>query len=388
MIRKTSLAGLILASVTLAAAACTGGGGGGDDDDDGTTATPTPTYVPVSMRFLKGPAIPASPGGGAGAPADGRYLLSPDSGTALVKWVELRGFDPAAPYIFLEPAGCDIAYDRTAAALTEVGSCDFMAPPGTWSRVTLDVDGVFDVGVRDTTANIYTDATGIVFTDPGALTPYELDTGTETWAYDLYAIQPFVVPTSGTPTVTFVVDMAHTVFLEKAGTGTLESFVPFVFSDPLPADVDKVQYYNVTGTAGTAVASGIADQDDDSLRVYWRGTQPLYLQYYDPDGTALRSSWAAAPGALGTVQGHSIGGHLGVSGGTMCWAMTSTTNAWDDAGVGRVCRMTVPANVGDATAVECQDVATIPAPTSGATYASGCPAITPDSTANVRLVAQ
>lgn len=383
-------------SLTIAALAAGAGcaGGDDDDDDDGTTATPTPTYVPVTARFLKGPAIAtAALAFGGAPPVDARYLLSPDSGTAHVKWIELRGFDAdGAPYIFLEPTGCDITYDRTAAALTEVGSCNFTAPPGTWERITLDVDGVFGIGVHDTVANVFTDdaaATGITFTDPGALESIQLDTGTETYAYDTYALSPFVVPTSGTPTLTFVVDMAHTLFLEKTGgVGTLESLVPFRFSDPLPADIDKVQYYNVTGTAGTAVAQGVVDQDDDSLRVYWKGSQPVYLQYFDPDGTASLGSWAAAPNALGTVQGYSIGGHLGVDGTSkMCWAMASNYNAWSSPNV-RVCEMQVPAAVGDPATISCQDVAAIPAPTSGATYASGCPAITPDSTANVTLVAQ
>lgn len=390
--RSSSLLTLVLLAC-VAVTACTGGGGD-DDDDGGTTATPTPTYVPVTLEFLHGPAIPTAAFAFGGAPpADSRYLLSPDTGTAQVKWIELRGFDAdGGPYIFLELTACNITYDRTSAALTPVGTCNFTAPPGTWSRITLDVDGAFGIGVHDTIANVFTDgaaATGIAFTDPGAIETIQLDTGIETVGYDTYAIQPFVVPTSGTPTLTFVVDMAHSLFMEKtAGVGTLESFVPFRFSEPLPPDIDKIQYYNVTGTAGTAVAPGIADQDDDSLRVYWRGAQPVYLSYYDPDGTASLGSWAAAPDVLGTVQGNSVGGHLGVDGTSkMCWAMASTYNAWDGTN-GRICEMQVPAAVGDPATINCQDVAAIPAPTSGATYASGCPAITPDSTANVFLVAQ
>jgi hypothetical protein len=45
-------------------------------------------------------------------------------------------------------------------------------------------------------------------------------------------------------------------------------------------------------------------------------------------------------------------------------------------------------NVGETTAIECKHQTTAPAPTSGNTYESGCPAFTPDETTQVTLVAK
>jgi hypothetical protein len=53
----------------------------------------------------------------------------------------------------------------------------------------------------------------------------------------------------------------------------------------------------------------------------------------------------------------------------------------------RVCRMAI-VTAGNSTTIECQTGSTAPAPTSGDTYASGCPAITPNETLNVTLIAQ
>ena len=45
------------------------------------------------------------------------------------------------------------------------------------------------------------------------------------------------------------------------------------------------------------------------------------------------------------------------------------------------------ATVGQTTTLSCQHMTTVPAPLSGDTYASGCPAITPDEQRTLTLVA-
>jgi len=53
-----------------------------------------------------------------------------------------------------------------------------------------------------------------------------------------------------------------------------------------------------------------------------------------------------------------------------------------------LCEMQRVDTLGASTTLRCQHLTTVPAPTSGDTYASGCPAITPDDQHGLTLVAR
>ena len=80
------------------------------------------------------------------------------------------------------------------------------------------------------------------------------------------------------------------------------------------------------------------------------------------------------------------GGYLGVdAAGTICWATPVDATY---AQYREICEMQTVTTIGGTTTLRCQTVTTAPAPTSGDTYASGCPTITPTSSVVLTLVAK
>lgn len=84
--------------------------------------------------------------------------------------------------------------------------------------------------------------------------------------------------------------------------------------------------------------------------------------------------------------GNRAGGYLGKDGtGTICWAYGANTmySSYDS-----YFTIAEAANLTDTTSLKCTKRDTVPAPTAGATYASGCPAMSTDIEATVTLVAK
>ena len=86
-------------------------------------------------------------------------------------------------------------------------------------------------------------------------------------------------------------------------------------------------------------------------------------------------------------EGNRSGGWLGKDGdGTICFALGSPDNAWSSStALWEVPEITT---AGGMATLTCEDTMSAPAPTSGDSYASGCPTITPIGSSTVHLVAE
>ena len=381
-----------LAALTLVAA-CNGGGkknDGDDDDDDGTS--PTPVTISATARVVHGPQVASSFAFGGVAPADGRWLLSPDFGRVTLNNISLGTSNGA---IAIELEGCTPTYERDAPALSTILDCPFEIPEGTYTNVGVAVVSTFEVAVFDTLNGIYTDSSaGIVFNAPAAPEYYQYavpgfgDPPTLN-AATTYFEEPLVVAAGGTALqLTIVTDMLHTTFMNKTGGNAVidESLaIPAVQLLPSFGAPGRIEFYSLSGTAANVLGGGPTDTDFRSIRLFYDAADnPMYIWFVG--GAFPSGAWPADPATSPQFEGTSAGGYLGKdSNGNVCWAIPEDYT-WDT--YLKVCRFQPAANVGQTTTVECDNTSTAPAPISGSTYASGCPAITVDESFTTTLVGE
>jgi hypothetical protein len=214
--------------------------------------------------------------------------------------------------------------------------------------------------------------------------------GSDSNAVQAAFVEPLVVDEGTTVEITIVEDMIHTLAANVSGGQP-----SFDLSLPLPpvslfgtaGDVTSgsVEYYTPIGT-GNSTHAGLASSGNEAagaLRVFFVNGKPAYAWHVVPSNS---QTWAADPRS---GSGERAGGFLGLdSTGTLCWAHSSNGLGWSETGYASICRMHRPTNIGETTTIECKHENTVPAPTSGATYESGCPAFAPDDTMTVTLVAK
>jgi hypothetical protein len=97
-------------------------------------------------------------------------------------------------------------------------------------------------------------------------------------------------------------------------------------------------------------------------------------------------AFATAPtAAMALTDGSRVGGYLGRDASNkICWALP-TDATWSN--YRAVYAMDAAGTVGTMTTLVCQPASGDPAPSSGTTYASGCPSITSGAQAQLSLLA-
>lgn len=379
----------VVAAALLASACQTKDGGGG---------------VTARARIIQGASATTSSTFALTAAApDGRWALSPDRGSATVLGIDL--FSVSGGGHFVEMEDCAPEFDRSQPSLAQIADCAVVLPEGTYAGVGFRLSTTFRVLVHDTANGIHTDpgaptrltsvapaggAQFIEYTIPGFGDP-------PTIGVSQYFSEPWEVVAAGdgtaaTLTLTVVADMVHTMFANfSGGSGTIDEAQPNVGVQliPSPSGAGRVELYSPTATAGNVSLPGASATDFGSIRLFYANPpQPSYVFFVGAGGGASPSgAWAADPAtAPDDGTGSRAGGYLGQdSTGKVCWAVPQDYT-WQQ--YVQVCELQPAAQIGQSTQVRCQTMAAAPAPISGPTYASGCPAITPDVTFDVTLVAR
>jgi hypothetical protein len=334
--------------------------------------------------------------------ADGHWFLSPDEVQVTVKRIEL--VDTSGHSTQVQFDSCAPTFHGNAAELSSVLDCPFtLTQAGTFIGVNLTVDATAKVLIDDATNGIFTDPsspTGLSRTAPtgGAqLVSMTASQSTDGLTSELLLSQPLVVTDQEAdagvaPTITVLADTIHTVFANISGSSaTFDTSLPqppvalVATADAIDSGQGSVEYYAPSGTAGN-VTMPLASTGNEtgSLRVFYTAPNQPALVWHVVPGPS--EAWAASPASSAGTGSFKTGGYLGLdSTGTLCWALPTDFSYQT---YSRLCRMQVPAAVGDTTTIECQSMSAVPAPVSGDTYASGCPSITPDSSTTVTLVAR
>jgi hypothetical protein len=264
-------------------------------------------------------------------------------------------------------------------------------------EVDIGISNVFQVLINDATHGIFTDPgspTGLSTTAPAggaAFVNLTIPTSTNTDGNGLMTMQtgfdaPIVVDSASPPTITLVVDMIHTVLMNVNGSAlTFDTSLPqpAVHVTPTISGPGRVEFYSATGTADN-VNAGIASSGNESTSirlVYNSASTPIDV--WSPV-IGPSEAWNASPTA--GAASFTIGGYLGLdASGTLCWALPTTFTYSQYAYLKAMKPATA---IGGTTVLKSKAVTSAPAPTSGATYASGCPAFTPDSQTTLTLVAR
>lgn len=399
--------GAFLLLLSLAATGCTGSKqSGGDDDDDDDDDGDT---LPGAASILHGPSAPtafAATGEDVGpwlfgGTADGTWDVSPNQGRATLLALNFFGEEPGTSYE-APLTNCEFTWTRDGGSLTELLTCPFEVRVGTYIGMGVGVSTTFEVLIDDSTNGLFTDpssatllsaappAGGADFVD--FVVPGPGGSG-DRLDFQTYFTEPLVVGSGEQTSVTvnLVVDMTHTMQIDViAGAPEFPTdFIPVpMFLFMTPGAVSKAAYYTGLGTAENVLEPGPPNtmrffySEPDVPAFVWSGGATAGCQ----DGTMASNAWnidaATAPvGPNGPV----AGGWLGLdSSGTLCWALPYNTG-WSS--YGAVFTMPEALVVGSSSQMSCQFGGSIPPPTSGENYSSGCPTINVTGSASLTLVA-
>jgi len=377
------------------------GGGGGGGGGSG--------MVSGHARILHGPStvmhsaqrIPPHP-----QATDGHWALSPDQTKVDVVSLTFQG-DQAGVVQQVTLTNCSPTYVRDQAALTQVLDCPFQIPAGTYVGMGIGVSTTFQVLVSDAANGFFSDpnaTTKLSSTAPtggaqfvSVTVPGPGGSGT-VLSQQTYFTHPIAVTATGsiggddggtTPgiTVDIVEDMVHTVFANvSGGVASFDTSLPFPPVQMMASieGAGRVAFYSESATAGSAIMGGPTDDESSSVRVFYDGTGAASYLFHPTVGPS--QAWNADPATSPQSGMFRAGGYLGVdASGTLCWAIPVDGSY---AQYKAVCEMQVVSTTGGTTTLKCQNLTQAPHPTSGTTYASGCPTITPDSQTTLTLVAQ
>jgi hypothetical protein len=348
-----------------------------------------PSVAGASMNLVRS----MSPASFATGPTGGHWYISPDQGK--INIVSLTFRDASGGVSAAALTNCTASYVRSAASLSSIVDCPFTVMSGTYVEVDIGISNTFQVQINDATHGIFTDPsapTGLSTTAPaGGAGFVPLTIPTSGSANNVMMMQsafdaPVVIDSTSPPTITLIVDMIHTVLMNVSGTTlTFDTSLPqpAVHVTPVIGGPGRVEFYTITGTANN-VNAGIAKAGNEatSVRVVYNGAGTPIEVYSPVIGPS--EAWDASPTA-GAVS-FTIGGYVGLDATrTLCWALPADFTYAQYAFLRSI---VPPAAVGGTTVLKSKAVTTVPAPASGATYASGCPAFTPDQQTTLTLVAR
>lgn len=393
--RSLALLTLCVGSLAVAAIACGGKKSGGNNPTPTPSASPTPTgLVQAHAKILHGPSITGAsfaPAHSFAPPATGHWVISPDG--AKLTLTNITFISSSGNVQSADLTGCTPTYFASSAAFAQLADCPFSIAPGTYDGISIGVSTTAELFVNDPLNGFFTttsSATSVsttlpvggpqfvkmVVQGPGGM-------GNVLTSASFFPTS-FTVDSSGAPSFDIIVDMIHTVGFDVTGsTVTIVTNVPVPPASlvaALPGVSGRYQFYSGIGTAKNALAPGPTDNDSKSVRIFFAAPpQPSYL-FHNAIGAAQAYNVDPRGGT-----GPRAGGWLGLdASGKACWAVPADYT-WST--YNGICQMVVESNNGAATSVDCEATSTVPAPTSGSTYESGCPAITPTTSSPVTLVA-
>jgi hypothetical protein len=390
------------------AAAC-GGSSSPNGNSTGPGGTGSTTHLVTGVAHLVHGPTPGSTGSanarGRTAPAaaatsvsdTAHWAISPDQGKVTLVSLTFLGANGSSPQQ-VSLSNCVATYTRANHSLSSILDCPFQVATGTYVGLGVGVAPTFQVLINDAVNGFFSDPGsphGVSLTRPAGgaqLSSFTLPQAASfggVFTISTYFTTPLVVDSAAPPTVSLVVDMIHTVFINViAGVpsfDTLSCACPAVQILPSVSGAGGVSFYSASGTALNVLMPGTTDDESRSVRVFSAALpQPSYV--FSPVAGGPSQAWNTSPSVSpGGGSGFHAGGYLGLDGaGNLCWALPTD---YTYSQYVQLRRLPVVAAVGGSTTLYIKHLTTVPAPTSGNTYASGCPTFTPDTTISMILVA-
>lgn len=356
------------------------------------------TLVSATARVIHGPrgsstsSLVVAPA----PPADGRWAITPDQARITlvsVTFTEASGQPQSASL-----TNCKPTYSRTDPALTKLLDCPFEIPPGTYTSIGIGASTTYEMLLNDPLNGFFTTsgATKVVTSPPIGGSQFASFTVSgpggmgNVLTYALYLKQPLVVTPGSTIALDILVDMIHMVGIDVSGggaTATVDVGPPTLPAELVPSvsGAGRTEFYSVASSSANRRVGPLGTTSTwGGVRAFYaEPPQPSYIFHPVPGPSQAYNVNPANAPPNGTS--FKAGGYLGVdSQMRMCWAMPTD---YTYASYNRICRMQLATALNASTTLECQTMSTAPAPTSGDTYASGCPALTPNVTVPLTLIA-
>lgn len=341
-----------------------------------------PTGTAASPRAIVAP-----------APADGRWVLTPDK--AKLTFTKITLIDLDGESFVGELTDCSPVYERNAAALSSLLECPFQVPAGTYGSMRLSVSTTYEMVLDDGTNGFFTNGSGVVTTSPGTAqfssftvsgpggSGNELDAAT-------YFSAPLAIDEANPMQLEVVLDMIHMLAINvNGGTAVVDVSAPAVPAMIVPSvsGAGRAEFYSETNSSANRMIGPLGDTGAwFGVRAFYASPpQPSFIWHPVPGPSEAYNVDPAKAPPNGTP--YKAGGYLGVdSTNTMCWAMPAQDYSY--ASYDRVCRMPLVTTIGGTAMLTCQMMASAPPPVSGDTYASGCPTITPTIMRQLTLIAR
>lgn len=334
---------------------------------------------------------------GALVPSEGLWAISPDQARITINSIAFIAADGNGSSATL--TNCVVNYTRSTASLTKLLDCPFTIDPGTYVGLDVQYAKSFDVLIDDQINGIYTDpasSTKLSTTRPAG-GPQMVNYSVALSAAQACCASSIYFPTAVTidsgaalPTVSLVADLIHTVFV-RVGSGSMNFYIdipkPAAVIIPSLSGAGRVEYYTSSGTALSANMGGGTDSDSRSVRVlYASPPQPSFIISPVVGPSSAQSVNPAKVPFRGDL-GFRAGGYAGLdASGTLCWALPTTFAYQSYEYLRRMQRVTTLGATTTVQTVALNGGQATP-PTSGDTYASGCPSFTPTNQFTVVLVA-
>jgi hypothetical protein len=327
-------------------------------------------------------------------PANGEWWVSPNKVRVKIDHIGFNGANGTGTGT--ELTNCTVEYDRSTPSLTNLLDCPFTIDHAvTALDINLQLNATFEVLISDPVNGIFSDASaagGLSTSAPaGGATFISITSPNGLGSAGGPLAASVVLDETHPISLGLVMDAIQTLVVHVTGgaptINAADNRQPVVLFPTFDMP-GRAAFYSTAATAGSIlVPSGYS-----YTRVYYgpgANSQPasVFATNIGPTTSATSAAYPIDPAQSPVLSGGArTGGWLGRdAAGTLCWVFPADISYSTYAGY-----LTLPelTTLGSSTTISSQQTATPAPPSAGSTYASGCPAITADTTKNVTLVAQ
>lgn len=319
-------------------------------------------------------------------PADGAWDLSPDRIDVTFREIAFEDDDRYQRWVQLDD--CTASYDLTTPSLSALLDCPFEVPRGRYTNLRLKFEPDLAVTVDDPMNGLWTDGVGLVTSAPSGGAVATVITGQDTVRT---TFSEELIVDEDPVELSIVINAVHSVRATIAGD-TVSLQGPVIQLHASPFGVGAAQFLGAPNSLGNRQ---VGSSHNTELLLFFEDTStPVYAwlmpgESLSPcarggNGGGFYQAYATAPGPY-DENGGRIGGYLAEdASGAICFALPAD-QTWDE--YSAIYQLDHVDTLGATTPLACESNVAPPAPTSGKTWASGCPAINPQATEDLSLVA-
>lgn len=322
-------------------------------------------------------------------------IASPDKVTVTFTQLSLQqGFNGSGPSADL--SDCVVTYDRSQASGSHLLDCEFSVDPGTYDTIRISYKTTLQVLIDDPVNNYYSDPTSpnllSTVRPPNGAQPVDYMQSTGAPGPDAGFSIPLYPPveiTADSTAFSLIGDLNRTIQISDGSsaptlTNPNHQIGEVVNLVAVPGATGSAEFYQ---DSATYVPTG--DNTSKGLKIFY-GPNGQPVTTIMPPGTCnwsgLGFGYEFGPSAVAMQTGTMFlyGAYLGMDTNKIISWEEPSLQGWSNVGLFEIKRASA---LGEMQTLQCQTTTNTP-PSSGDTFASGAPAITPSTTLPLYLQAQ